>query len=148
MCSAIDELVIRVDVEASSWQEAIEKAGSVLVEKGSITEDYIKEMIQSVYDLGPYMVLTKGFALVHAKPSNAVMKSDISLITLKSSVNFNSKNDPVKVILCLASKDKISHVKNLKIIAERLMIDGVIEMIASCSSEDQVYQLLKYGLKR
>ena len=148
MRNVIDELIVRVNVEATDWQEAIDKAGRLLFEKGSITKEYIEEMIQSVHDLGPYMVLTKGFALVHARPSAAVIQTDISLITLKTPVNFNSSNDPVKVILCLACVDKISHIENLKIIAEKLMIDGVIEAIGSCISEDEVYQILKYGLKR
>jgi len=148
MRNVIDELIVKVNVEANNWQKAITTAGNLLLETGSITDDYIKEMIQSVYDFGPYMVLTKGFALVHAKPSSAVIHTDISLITLKTPVNFNSKNDPVKVILCLACTDKVSHIENLRVIAEKLMIEGVIEAIANSNSETEVYQILKYGLKR
>ncbi|MCD6355942.1 MAG: PTS sugar transporter subunit IIA, partial [Anaerolineaceae bacterium] len=45
---------IRLNVSASSWQEAIRKAGSLLLETGSITKDFINAMIQTAEELGPY----------------------------------------------------------------------------------------------
>lgn len=133
---------IRVKVEAKDWKEAIEASGNILLERGKITRKYIDDMIKAVYDMGPYMVLAPGFALAHAKPSSAVIESSVSLVTLANPVDFGSDNDPVKIIMCLASTDNKSHINMLKAVAEKLMDDGMIERIASCQSADEVCSLI------
>ena len=45
----------RVGVKADTWQDAVRAAGQVLIDRGSIKKDYVDEMIQAVYDLGPYV---------------------------------------------------------------------------------------------
>lgn len=84
----MDDLIrkenIQVGVDVASWQDAVRSVGSLLLQAGSITNQYIEEMIQAVVELGPYMVLMPGFALAHAAPSAAVLRDDISLITLKT----------------------------------------------------------------
>ncbi|MEG1462923.1 MAG: PTS sugar transporter subunit IIA, partial [Anaerorhabdus sp.] len=62
---------IRNHIEANTWQEAIQEAGNLLIEDNKITQNYVESMIHSVYEMGPYMVLMPGFALVHAAPSEA-----------------------------------------------------------------------------
>jgi len=61
--------------EAENWQEAIRRAGELLVNSGDIETQYIDNMIASVEELGPYVVLTKGFALAHSAPCDAVKHS-------------------------------------------------------------------------
>lgn len=133
---------IKVRAKAKNWKEAIEASGNLLLENGKITRKYIDNMIKAVIDLGPYMVLTPGFALAHAEPSSDVLENGVSLITLESPVNFGSINDPVNVILCLACTDSKSHINALKAIAEKLMMEGMIERIASCKSIKEVYMLI------
>lgn len=133
---------IKVKARAKDWQEAIEIAGKLLLEDGKIQDNYIDSMIKAVIDMGPYMVLTTGFALAHAKPSKEVLENGVSLITLESPVNFGSINDPVNVILCVACTDSNSHINVLKAIAEKLMIEGMIDKLAACQSEKEVYSLL------
>lgn len=133
---------IKVMADARDWKEAIEKAGNLLLEDKKINRKYIDDMINAVINMGPYMVLTPGFALAHAEPCPDVLKNGISVITLKTPVNFGSSNDPVKVILCLACTDSFTHISVLKIIAEKLMMEGMIERIASCKTEEEVYSLL------
>ena len=99
-------------------------------------------MIKAVIDMGPYMVLALGFALAHAKPSPEVLENGLSLITLEPPVNFGSKNDPVKVILCMACTDNTLHISVLRAVAEKLMTDGMIDRIASCKSVQEVYSLI------
>lgn len=133
---------IKVKVDVKDWRGAVEVSGNILLENGKIKRKYIDDMISAVVDMGPYMVLAPGFALAHAKPSSDVIENAVSLITLKNPVNFGSKNDPVKVILCMASTDNTSHINILKAVAERLMMDGMIDRIASCESVQEVYVLI------
>ncbi len=134
---------IKTMVEADTYQEAILKAGSLLENDGLITDKYIQAMIDVVEKLGPYMVIMPDFALVHSAPSDEVKVSSMSLINLKNRVDFGN-NAYVKVILCLACIDKISHLDSLKQIAEKLMIDGMLKKLIDCNNDDELYNLINF----
>lgn len=144
----MEELVskdkIRAQVQAQDWQEAIIKAGQLLVDSGDIDYQYIEDMIKSVKELGPYIVLSKGFALAHSAPCPAVKKTAISLINLKDEVCFGSNNDPVRVVMCLACVDKESHIELLQKIAVKLMSQGAIERLSNCKTDDELYQEINH----
>lgn len=133
---------IRVGVKADTWQDAVQAAGQVLLDKGSITQKYIDEMIQAVYDLGPYMVLMPNFALAHAEPSPAVLKDDMSLILLEKPVEFHSENDPVTIILCVGCVDRDSHREALIRVAAALMEDDIYDRLASAKTAEEAYDIL------
>ena len=140
----MEELVkkdhIRVGLEAPDWKEAIQLAGDPLIESGDIEKQYIDDMIRSVEELGPYIVLTRGFALAHSAPCPSVIHTGISLITLKDPVEFGSNNDPVNVVMCLACVDKTSHIETLQKIARVLMQKGSIERLAESKTVEELYQ--------
>ena len=71
MVSMLEESHVQIHVHADDWEDAIRKAGNVLVTAGSIDTSYIEHMIQSVKTLGPYIVIMPGFALAHAAPCEA-----------------------------------------------------------------------------
>ena len=133
---------IRIKEKAADWEEAIRKAGAVLVEAGSIRPAYVEKMIQSVKELGPYIVIMPGFALAHAAPCEDVVKSDMALITLDTPVEFGSPNDPVSVLLCLGCTDSTSHLDTLSRVAETLLVEERIDMIAKADSVEEVVRIM------
>lgn len=143
MGSILEISKIRIREMAADWEEAIRKAGLVLLEAGSITPEYIDKMIQSVKDLGPYIVIMPGLALAHSEPCEAVIKSDVALITLDSSVNFGSVNDPVRVVLCLGCTDRTSHLDKLSDLAKVLMFETIVPRIADANSAEEVIEILQ-----
>jgi len=133
---------IRIKEDAADWEEAIRRAGDVLVQAGSAKPAYLDRMIRSVKELGPYIVIMPGFALAHAAPCEDVVKSDISLITLKEPVSFGSPNDPVLVVLCLGCVDSTSHLDMLSEIAELLLEEGRIGQIAKAADVEEIMGIL------
>ena len=133
---------IKTGVQSENWKQAVEAAGQILVDKGSITPAYIENMIQAVCDMGPYMVLMPHFALAHAAPCPAVKRDDMSLVIPDEPVVFGSPNDPVKVILCLACTDKESHMKALTRVAEALMDEEVFSALMKASTAEEAYEAL------
>lgn len=133
---------IKVNQQASDWEDAIRVAGSCLVECGSITSQYIDNMIESVHNLGPYIVIMPHFALAHAAPCDAVKQSDMSIVTFKEGIDFHTENDPVKVVMCLACTDKQSHIERLQGIAMKLMSDDIVEKMCACENANDLYALL------
>ena len=129
---------IKVNVEAKDWEDAIRKAGDLLEKSGSINPKYIDNMINSVKTLGPYIVLMPGFALGHSEPCPEVLKTDLSLITLKEPVNFGSPNDPVSIVMCLACVDKESHMQNIQNLAMKLMEENAVETMKACNTPEEL----------
>lgn len=99
---------VAISVKANNWQEAIQASGNLLLHTGAITEDYIFQMIQSVKENGPYIVIGPGIAMAHARPSEAVREDAISLAVLERSVSFGSEeNDPLTSYSLSPQKDLI-----------------------------------------
>lgn len=133
---------IRIGEKAADWREAIRRAGAVLEEAGSIRPAYVEKMIQSVEQLGPYIVIMPGLALAHAAPCAEVAKSDVALITLEHPVEFGSPNDPVSVVLCLGCTDNTSHLDTLSKLAELLLQEETVGRIAEAGSPEEVQHIL------
>ena len=139
---SISKKCLKANVEAHDWKDSIRKAGQLLFDVGSIRKDYIESMIDIVEELGPYIVIAPHIALAHAKPCSNVIKDDISMITLKEPINFNTENDPVKVIICLAAVDGNSHMSCLKDLACMLKEENC-EKLINCKTDDDLYRFVE-----
>ena len=142
MSDSIARDCVRTGVHARTWQDAIRLAAAPLVERGSIEGSYVERMIESVNELGPYIVLMPGFALAHAAPGEDVHVSDLSVALLDEGVSFGSDNDPVRVVMCLACVDRESHIARLQAVAEKLLDDTFVERMVACGSDQELYELV------
>lgn len=133
---------VQVGVRADSWRSAISLAAAPLVARGSIDASYVDRMIQSVEELGPYIVLMPGFALAHAAPGPDVHESDLSVAVLGDDVSFGCDNDPVRVVMCLACVDRESHTARLQAVAEKLLDDTFVSRMLACPDERALYELV------
>ena len=105
---------IVLDASAADWRDAIQQAGSLLESAGHCTPDYTQSMIDTVAHNGPYIVLTPGLALAHARPSAAVQSTGLSFLRLSTPISFgHPKNDPVSIVIALAAADKTQHLDAL-----------------------------------
>ena len=92
--------LIRLNIEAVDWKDAIRKSVAPLVENKKVNENYVEEIIKGVLELGPYIVITEHVALPHARPEAGALETAIGIATLKHPVKFGNKdNDPVKYYL-------------------------------------------------
>jgi mannitol operon transcriptional antiterminator len=107
-----------LNVSVPNWEEAVRVSGNLLEKAGFVEKRYIQAMIDSVKDLGPYVVIAPGVAMPHARPEDGVLEPCMSLVTLKEPVNFGNKNnDPVKIIISFGTIDNNAHIDALKRIA-------------------------------
>ncbi|ARY90542.1 MULTISPECIES: PTS sugar transporter subunit IIA [Lacticaseibacillus] len=106
---------IQIKIHADSWQTALRKAAKPLIDQGNITTDYVENMIKAVIKYGPYIVIAPGLALGHAEPDASVIKTGYAITTLAEPVTFGSKeNDPVDIVVVLASINSTDHLKLLQ----------------------------------
>lgn len=128
---------LRLQVEARDCRDAIQKAADVLIDKGSITQGYVDEMNAAFDELGPYFVLAPGMAFAHSRPSASVLKTALSMVTLKEPVRFgNEANDPVFLVCVIASTDAQEHVDQLKRIARFLADGDHVQMLKDARTEE------------
>lgn len=125
LSSLLDERGVRIGAHAGDWRAAVRVAGDALVAAGSTTDAYTDEMIRTVEELGPYIVIAPGIALAHSRPSPAVLRAGLSLVTLAEPVEFGHRqNDPVTLVVGLAAPDEEGHVTALATLAGFLADDA------------------------
>jgi transcriptional antiterminator/mannitol/fructose-specific phosphotransferase system IIA component (Ntr-type) len=103
---------IQLDVECSDWKDAVRKSALPLLKEGYIEKSYIDAMIGNIEENGPYIVISKGFAIPHEGLNAGSIKVGMNLIRLKKPVVFNADElDPVEFVCCLSATDHKSHLK-------------------------------------
>jgi PTS system ascorbate-specific IIA component len=139
---AFGEGSVSVAVEATDREAAIRASGELLVASGRVTPEYIEQMIAAVAEFGPYIVIAPGIALAHARPSEAVLSTGLSLAVLAEPVEFGSHNDPVRLVFALAAKDHDGHLEVLAALAERLTNEDFVNSLLNASTNDELGRLL------
>ncbi|MFM8927197.1 MAG: PTS sugar transporter subunit IIA [Rhodoluna sp.] len=133
---------IKLNQAAANWSEAISLAGIALEESGRTTAIYTQQMQDAFTELGPYMVISKGIALAHARPSTEVLSAGLSLVTLVSPVEFGSERfDPVALVFGLAAVDHEGHIDLMAALSELLMDEAKVKILLQAQNESQVRSL-------
>lgn len=135
---------------APDWQEAIRMSCRPFIEDGTVDPLYADEMIASIKEYGPYIVLFRGVAMPHAMPTDALVhRTGISFMKLEKPVSFDD-NDPDKqadLFFTLAAGDPQQHLRNMKELAELLECSRLIEELHSAHNEMDLLRLAdKYGM--
>lgn len=134
---------VNTNVGVSNWEEAIKRGGKLLADNGYIEESYIDAMINSVKELGPYIVIAPGIAMPHARGEDGVNKIGFSLITLEEPVNFgHEKHDPVSIVVCLAATDHSTHLRALSDLVTYLNDEVFIQFLKETDSPEEVIKYI------
>lgn len=135
---------IKLKVDAKDWEDCVRKGGELLEQNGCIENRYIDAMINSVKEIGPYIVIGPGIAMPHARPEAGTKKIGMSLLTLKTPINFgNKEHDPVKIVVCLCAIDHSSHLKAMSELVGLLGNDEKVNKINTAENIDDILCLLE-----
>ena len=128
----LTEKTIKLNVDAKDWKEAVKKGGEPLVEHGYIEPRYIDAMIDTVNEVGPYIVIAPGIAMPHARPEDGVTQVCMSLITLTKPVEFGHE-----------ANDHNTHLEALSQLMNLFINQKYIDEILSTSNVNQVMQIIE-----
>lgn len=135
---------IRLNIDAKDWEDAIRKGGDLLEKNGSIEHRYVDGMVETMKEIGPYIVIAPGIAMPHARPESGVKKIGMSLMTLKSPINFgNKENDPVCLVVCLCAIDHTTHLKAMSELVQLLGDEEKINKIKAAKNVGDILVLLQ-----
>ncbi|MEH7387438.1 BglG family transcription antiterminator [Bacillus sp. JJ1521] len=135
---------IQIKKGSTDWKEAIRVGAKPLLEKGNITEEYIQSMINTVIQLGPYIVVAPKVAIPHAKPENGVKKLGMSLLCLEEGVQFSeSKRHEVNLLIVLAAIDGETHLKALSQLTTMFSEPMNVKKMVQAKSIDTILQTIE-----
>jgi mannitol operon transcriptional antiterminator len=133
-----------LNIDAKNWEEAVKISGDLLVKAGFVEERYTQAMIDSVKELGPYVVIAPGVALPHARPEDGVHEPCMSLVTLKNPINFGNKNnDPVKILVSFGTIDDKMHVEALKKLARIIGDAEKLELLKYAEDYETIESVIR-----
>lgn len=140
-----DPTLIKLNVEATNWEEAIRKSTDVLVENRKVMPSYIDGMIETTKEAGPYIVITKHVAMPHARPEAGAKEIAISIATLREPVVFgNKENDPVKYIFGLSALDNQTHLNAMVELVDLLDRPEFYKILDQADSPQEVFDYIKW----
>jgi transcriptional antiterminator/mannitol/fructose-specific phosphotransferase system IIA component (Ntr-type) len=136
-------ITLHYSADENDYESVVREAGRLLLEDNCITDEYIDAMVNSIKNIGSYIVIAKHLALPHARPEDGVLKCGISMLVLDTPVNFGHvTNDPVKVVFCLAATDDKSHLKALENIATLAINAEYFNKMLSIDTPYEMYHFI------
>jgi len=130
-------ILIALGVEAKNREEAIIIGCNLLMDEKAVTYEYCESILKMLELYGPYFVVAPHFAIPHARnEKDCVKKLAVSFVRLSKPVYFDHpENDPVDMILTIASPDESSHMKFLSRVGNLLM-SREVEILKYGSTDD------------
>jgi PTS system ascorbate-specific IIA component len=139
LSALLPAVAIRIGAVAEDWRSAVRASGDALVASEATLDRYTDEMIATVEEFGPYIVIAPGIALAHSRPSAAVRRAGLSMVTLARPVEFGHRdNDPVRLVVGLAAPDAESHVAALATLADFLSDEGRREALLAATTAEAI----------
>lgn len=136
---------VLLGISCRDWQEALDKGAEPLLRREIIKPAYV-EAIKKNHQEMPYMVIAPGIMLAHARPECGAQAIGITLMTLKEPVSFGSElNDPVSLVITLATPDDKSHVKLLEALTEFLMDSDKLQAFQQVTNAEEALKILAKG---
>ncbi|MBI5161619.1 MAG: PTS sugar transporter subunit IIA [Micrococcales bacterium] len=139
----IPDAAVRLQCPAADWREAVRLAGGALEDAGATTAAYADEMVRMIEEHGPYVVVSPGLALAHARPGPSVLADGLSVVTLERPVVFgHPHNDPVRVVLGLAVHSPERHLGLIADLANAFDVADTTARLAAAADADAVRGVL------
>ncbi|MBV7406013.1 PTS ascorbate transporter subunit IIA [Enterobacter sp. ENT03] len=145
--SLVENNSIRLQVEASTWQEAVKIGVDLLVDADVVEPRYYQAILDGVAQYGPYFVIAPGLAMPHGRPDEGVKRTGFSLITLKTPLSFNHEdNDLVDILITMAAVDANTHQEvGIMQIVNLFDDEANFDRLRACRTAQDVLDLIDYA---
>lgn len=135
---------IFLDVKAEDWQQAVRISAEKLLKDKYIEPRYVEAMIKNIRENGPYVVLTKGFALPHEGIDQGVFKTGMNLIRLNPPVEFEAEeNDPVEFVCCMCTTDHKVHMRAFFNLINMLRNPEFLKELRESSTPEEAAKIIR-----
>lgn len=127
-----------------NWENAIRLAAKPLLLDNSITENYVRSMVNNVKKFGTYIVINDTIALAHSRPEDGVSKNCLSLLKINEGVVFDENlGDKVYLIFVLGAVSNRSHIDILLKLMEIIDNQDMIKRLIEATSISSLIEILE-----
>lgn len=131
--------LIRFEKSFDSWEEAIRTSSESLVNGDYINDKYVDEMIQSVKEYGPYIVIAPNIAMPHARPEAGSNRVGFSVMICKTPVAFSEeKEHQARLFVTLSCVSADTHLKMMQALVEVLGDEKKVQSLLETTDKDEV----------
>lgn len=139
----IREKVVVID-KIENWENAIKLAAKPLLLDNSITENYVRAMVNNVKKFGAYIVINDVLALAHSRPEDGVNRNCLSLLKVNEGVVFDEALESrVYLIFVLGAVNNSSHMDILLKLMEIIDNESLIKKLTEAVSINEITELLE-----
>ncbi len=140
----ICEEIVEVNVEVKDMEEAIRKAGDILLKNDVIEKESMNDIMDIITNLSQHIIVEDGIAMPNVKTRIGYKDLGIAIMTLKEPVTFDEENGKkVNLVFGLSASCTREHLKAVEELA--LIIDGnnIAEKSKSCETKAELIELIK-----
>jgi mannitol operon transcriptional antiterminator len=135
--------LIALDLDADTWQDAVQLSGNLLIQDGLMTQNYIDSIIKNIHINGPYFVFWPHIALAHANSNSDSTPFAASLIRLSHPVFFgNELNDPVKYIFTFIASDTSENDDKILSIINIASSPTLFQYLDEAKTPEEAYEII------
>lgn len=124
----------------TDWKDAVRLATEPLIECGCCEARYADGIIENTEKFGPYYILCPGLALLHGRPEQGALKTQISVTVARDGVDFGGGQEPVTLMVTLAAVDSDMHLEVMRAMAMLFSQPGAVEELCAMDSAEAIYQ--------
>lgn len=142
----IDEKLTSYYDSFDTWQEAVIASYQGMLKKGIISEEYINEVLSSIEEFGPYVVISPLVAMPHSTTgSKNVFNTAFSFMKVNKPVVFdeNDRSKDAKVFFSFAAAEENEHLKNIVKLAELLINEKIVEELLEVTCDEDLLKLIE-----
>lgn len=132
---------VRILQDARDWRDAVNQSMQTLLDREFITPGYIDTIIRLTDEVGAYYLLLPELALLHARPTDGVNRSGMSLTLLRNPVTFPGKKTPTPLLIGLAAQDTSGHLDALAELGTLLNKDENLQKMIHAETEQELYRI-------
>ena len=131
---------VRVLEGGCDWKTAIDVAVRPLVSGGYAEERYIDGIVENTEELGPYYIICPNLALLHARPEQGALKTQVSVTVMRKGIEFGADKDPVQLLVSLVATDSDSHIEVMRTLATLFCEPGSVDRLVAKNDSEAIYR--------
>ncbi|MDW8543154.1 PTS sugar transporter subunit IIA [Staphylococcus sp. mip270_02] len=129
--------------KVETWEQAITIAANPLLTQDYFESSYVTAMIDSVKELGPYIVIAPEIAIAHARPNDDVKHIGLSLLKLNEHINFSEEGHFASLIFVLSAVDNDGHLAILRSLATKLGNQDTVNQLLAAQEINEIVNIFK-----
>ena len=134
---------IQILDKVETWEQAITIAATPLLTQDYFESSYVTAMIDSVKELGPYIVIAPEIAIAHARPNDDVKHIGLSLLKLNQHINFSEEGHFASLIFVLSAIDNDGHLAILRSLATKFGDQDTVNKLLAAQEINEIVNIFK-----